>query len=286
MNNNRQAPPLGLQGRFHSEAEKEPPILGGLKGIIFDYGGTLDTCGQHWGKKLWHAYERQHVPVSEQQFRDAYVYGERTLGRNPIIKPDYTFHRTLATKIRLEMEHLCTQGAWDASEEDFKQKHQAVLEDVYAEVVATTAHSAEVLTQLSERFPMVLVSNFYGNIECVLQEFGLRKFFPRIVESAVVGIRKPDPRIFELGVEKLRSSDVEEKTQNSPLSTTLNSKLSTLHSNEVLVVGDSFYKDILPAQKAGCRTAWFKGEGWTDETYDETVPDMVITDLADLLVIK
>ena len=61
---------------------------------------------------------------------------------------------------------------------------------------------------------------------------------------------------------------------------------SPLTPNDVLVVGDSFYKDILPAQKAGCRTAWFKGEGWTDETYDETVPDMVITDLADLLVIK
>ena len=270
MNNNRQ--------------DNAPGMFDNLKGIIFDYGGTLDTCGQHWGKKLWHAYERQHVPVTEQQFRDAYVYGERTLGRNPIIKPDYTFHRTLATKIRLEMEHLCTHGAWDASEEEFKQKHQAVLEDVYAEVVATTAHSAEVLTQLSERFPMVLVSNFYGNIECVLQEFGLRKFFPRIVESAVVGIRKPDPRIFELGVEELRSSDVE-KDANSKLSS-LHSPLSTLHSQEVLVVGDSFYKDILPAQKAGCRTAWFKGEGWTDETYDETIPDMVITDLADLLVIK
>jgi putative hydrolase of the HAD superfamily len=120
----------------------------------------------------------------------------------------------------------------------------------------------------------------------VLHEFGFDGLFLDIVESAIVGVRKPDPRIFELGVEKLRSSDVEEKTQNSPLSTTLNSKLSTLHSNEVLVVGDSFYKDILPAQKAGCRTAWFKGEGWTDETYDETVPDLVITDLADLLVIK
>ena len=292
MNNNRQ--------------DNTPGMFDNLKGIIFDYGGTLDTCGQHWGKKLWHAYERQHVPVSEQQFRDAYVYGERTLGRNPIIKPDYTFHRTLATKIRLEMEHLCTQGAWDASEEEFKQKHQAVLEDVYAEVLATTAHSAEVLTQLSERFPMVLVSNFYGNIERVLQEFSLRKFFPRIVESAVVGIRKPDPRIFELGVEKLRSSDVlsplrsesapsgraealrsseVEKDANSKLSS-LHSPLSTLLSHDVLVVGDSFYKDILPAQKAGCRTAWFKGEGWTDETYDETIPDMVITDLSDLLVLK
>ena len=287
---------------MNNRKDPRPSSLEGLKGIIFDYGGTLDTCGQHWGKKLWHAYERQHVPVTEQQFRDAYVYGERTLGRNPIIKPDYTFHRTLSTKIRLEMEHLCTHNAWDASEEEFRAKHQAVLDDLYAEVQATTAHSISVLRELHERYPMVLVSNFYGNIECVLHEFGFDGLFLDIVESAIVGVRKPDPRIFELGVEALRSSDVEkelsarpegtlsersgERTLNSPLSTTLNSKLSTLHSNEVLVVGDSFYKDILPAQKAGCRTAWFKGEGWTDETYDETIPDMVITDLADLLVIK
>ena len=287
---------------MNNRQDTRPSSLGGIKGIIFDYGGTLDTCGQHWGKKLWHAYERQHVPVTEQQFRDAYVYGERTLGRNPIIKPDYTFHRTLSTKIRLEMEHLCTHNAWDASEEEFRAKHQAVLDDLYAEVQATTAHSISVLRELHERYPMVLVSNFYGNIECVLHEFGFDGLFLDIVESAIVGVRKPDPRIFELGVEALRSSDVEkelsarpegtlsersgERTLNSKLSTTLNSKLSTLHSNEVLVVGDSFYKDILPAQKAGCRTAWFKGEGWTDETYDETIPDMVITDLSDLLVIK
>ena len=250
------------------------------------------------------------MPVTEQQFRDAYVYGERTLGRNPIIKPDYTFHRTLSTKIRLEMEYLCTHNAWDASEEEFRAKHQAVLDDLYAEVQATTAHSIGVLRELHERYPMVLVSNFYGNIECVLHEFGFDGLFLDIVESAIVGVRKPDPRIFELGVETFflrfttkaplrverRSLDVEKElstlnsklstTLHSPLSTTLNSKLSTLNSNEVLVVGDSFYKDILPAQKAGCRTAWFKGEGWTDETYDETIPDMVITDLSDLLVIK
>ena len=252
---------------MNNRQELQASALAGLKGIIFDYGGTLDTCGQHWGKKLWHAYERQQVPVAEQQFRDAYVYGERTLGRNPIIKPDYTFYRTLSTKIRLEMEHLCTNGAWDASEEDFKQKHQAVLDDVYAEVKATTAHSFEVLSKLSERFPMVLVSNFYGNIERVLREFGLDRFFPSIVESAVVGIRKPDSRIFELGVAALKGTD----------------SASKLVPQDVLVVGDSFYKDILPAQKAGCHTAWFKGEGWTEETYDETIPDMVITDLSQLL---
>ena len=244
-----------------------------IKGMIFDYGGTLDTAGCHWGKMLWHAFERQQIPVTEQQFRDAYVFAERTLGRNPIIKPDDTFHRTLSTKIRLEMEHLCTQGAWDASEDDFKKKHQAVLDDLYGEVQRITAHSAEVLTELHKRFPMVLVSNFYGNIACVLREFGLEKYFLDIVESAVVGIRKPDPKIFTLGVESL----------NSHLSSPNSQHPTPISPSEILVVGDSFYKDIVPAQKAGCKTAWFKGEGWTNETYDETIPDLIINDLKELI---
>ena len=71
-----------------------------IKGYIFDYGGTLDTAGQHWGKVLWHAYERQQVPVDESHFREAYVYGERTLGSMPIIKHDYTFRKTLEIKLR------------------------------------------------------------------------------------------------------------------------------------------------------------------------------------------
>ena len=250
--------------------------------MIFDYGGTLDTAGCHWGKMLWHAYERQQVPVTEQQFRDAYVFGERALARNPIIKPDDTFHRTLSAKIRLEMEHLCTQGAWDASENDFKQKHKAVLDDLYGEVQRITAHSAEVLDELHKRYPMVLVSNFYGNIACILRELSLEKFFLDIVESAVVGIRKPDPKIFTLGVEALNNHHLSPNIPH-PSSPQLGGARGALTPSEILVVGDSFYKDILPAQKAGCKTAWFKGEGWTNETYDLTIPNLIINDLQELI---
>lgn len=230
-----------------------------IKGYLFDYGGTLDTAGCHWGQMLWHAYQRQQVPVTEKQFRDAYVYGERYLGNNPIIKPTDTFHRTLEVKLRLEMEFLCAYG-WDADENEFKRLHDAVLEDVYGKVVKITAHSADVLKVLNEKYQMVLVSNFYGNIRTVLKEFKLDVYFKDIVESAEVGIRKPDPRIWEIGVERLG-----------------------LKPEEVVVVGDSFYKDVEPAIKAGCHTVWFKGEGWTKKTYDESIPDKVITDLDQLL---
>lgn len=229
------------------------------KGILFDYGGTLDTGGCHWGQMLWHAYQRQQVPVSEKLFRDGYVYGERSLGNLPIIKPDYTFHRTLDIKIRLEMEYLCANG-WDADETEIQLKHDAVLDDVYARTVEVTQHSHEVLSKLYEQHPMAVVTNFYGNIRTVLREFHFDKFFNDVIESCEVGIRKPDPRIWTIGVERLG-----------------------LAPEDVTVVGDSFYKDIEPALKAGCHAIWLKGEGWTRRTYDETVPDRVITDLEQLI---
>jgi len=227
-----------------------------IKGYIFDYGGTLDTGGNHWGKVLWHGYERQQLPVSEEQFREAYVYGERTLGRNPIIQPDFTFHQTLNEK-------LCLQGAYlyATYDIDLGTALTRVLDDVYSQTRQHTAHSIGVLQQLRRQgLPMVLVSNFYGNVEVVLHEFGFDGLFDRVVESAVVGIRKPDPQIFTLGVEALG-----------------------LQADEVVVVGDSIDKDILPAHQAGCHTIWYEGEPWTDSPVDRSIPDRIITDLTQLL---
>ncbi len=43
-------------------------------------------------------------------------------------------------------------------------------------------------------------------------------------------------------------------------------------AENVLVVGDSFSKDVVPAKAVGCRVAWLKGEGWGGEVIDESVP--------------
>ncbi len=227
-----------------------------IKGYIFDYGGTLDTGGQHWGKVIWHAYEHLQVPVSETDFRDAYVHAERTLGKNPIIQPDFTFYKTLETKIRLQLEYLQTSYITPLTSYIIP-----LTSYLYEATVAETSKSREVLLSLKKQYPMVLVSNFYGNIATVLKEFKLDGIFDTIIESAVVGVRKPDPQIFTLGVEALG-----------------------MQPYEVVVVGDSMDKDIIPASKAGCHTVWFKGEGWTNDPVDESPAGKVITDLTQLLV--
>ena len=219
-----------------------------IKGCIFDYGGTLDTHGCHWGKVIWHAYEQCGVPVTEAAFREAYVHAERTLGRNPIIQPDFTFRQTLEEKIRIQLSVLGCD-----------EYRPFIVDALYRQTVSETARSRHVLLQLKVHYPMVLVSNFYGNIATVLKEFQLDGIFQSVIESAVVGVRKPDSRIFTLGVEALG-----------------------LRPEEVVVVGDSIDKDIIPARKAGCQTIWFKGEGWTDDPVDESIPDRIITSLDEI----
>ena len=231
-----------------------------MKGYIFDYGGNLDTGGCHWGKVLWSAYMRHGVPVTEDRFREAYVYAERFLGKGETVKPGHTFRKTLSMKLEIEMNRLVSTGSWTAGEEKIHRLHEDILEDVYDGVRRATAYSRGVLEKIKERYPMVLVSNFYGNINTVLAEFGLDCLFNGVIESAVVGVRKPDPRIFRLGTDALG-----------------------LNPEDVMVVGDSFTNDIIPAAAAGCRTAWLKGEGWTDAVYDEQLPDVIIKDLSRLL---
>lgn len=234
--------------------------------IILDYGATIDTPGNHWGKTIWHAYERTGVPIFESQFREAYVFAERYLGANKVVAVTDTFHTTLSVKLRLQLEFLSSQGQVTLKpSETFETSdlHSHLLDDLYSMTVRNVAESKEVLSELKGRgCKLGLVSNFYGNIEAVLEEFSLRELFSVVVESATEGIRKPDPRLLGLCLERMSAIP-----------------------NETIVVGDHLTKDIQPAQTLGCKTVWIKGEPWSDEhdKLSAVTPDYTITNLREIL---
>lgn len=225
-----------------------------IKSIIFDYGGTLDTNSRHWSEVLWSKYEEYHVPVGKADFREAYVYGERTLARIPLVKPEDNFHDVLRMKTKLQMEYLIEQGKLELT--DAMEYAVKIADSCYQYVLNVLEKTRPVVQSLSRKYKLVLVSNFYGNIRSVLKDFELDDFFSDVIESSVVGVRKPDPAIYRLGVEALK-----------------------LPAENVLVVGDSFSKDMVPAKTVGCKVAWLKGEGWENEEIDEFLPDIIITDL-------
>ncbi len=232
-------------------------FLEGIKGVIFDYGGTIDSRGDHWSEVIWNAWQEEKVPVSKDQFREAYVYAERELAKTRHIFPEHNFHDLLLIKMRLEIGWLVQNGILaDGSVEKYAGP---VARRCYEAAKNAVEDARPVLEALSQNYPLVLVSNFYGNVEAVLADFDLKKYFRQIVESAVVGVRKPDPEIFRIGVRALG-----------------------MPPSEVLVVGDSLKKDIRPAESIGCRVAWIKGKGWTPEEDAQTHP-AIISSLGELL---
>lgn len=231
-----------------------------IKGIIFDYGGTIDSYGNHWSEVIYAAYIDNGLDIDKTEFRTSYVNVERLFAREPLVNPTDNFKVLMTKKIHYQLADLVDRGIITP---DVADAHQTDIADsCYTYAVAAVKEATSTLRLLARNYPMVLVSNFYGNVESVITDMGIRPYFQAIIESAVVGVRKPDPAIFALGVKALG-----------------------LQPHEVLVVGDSLRKDILPAESLGCRTAWIKGKGWTPEEDAMTHPSQIdsLSRLPDIL---
>ena len=210
-----------------------------IKGIIFDYGGTLDTGGDHWSHVIREGWNKAGVAANDALFRESYVYAERELERVEHILPHHDFGDLLDIKMQIELQYLSETGNFPPAQVESKAKEIATY--CYETAKQNVQKSKVVLEELAKKYPLVLVSNFYGNIETVLKDFGILDCFKKVIESAKVGIRKPNSAIFELGVKALG-----------------------LKPEEVLVVGDSIKNDIDPARKLGCQTLLLEGSGWDD----------------------
>ena len=206
--------PMYLYMHWKHEKISQTPLGEEWGRVLFDFGGTLDTGGIHWARFLFDAYGRAGVDVSWEDFWDIYVDTERKMERGVVLPTD-TMREMLEKKIQL---HGLDTG---------------IVDDVYNRVVEHARRSREVLLRLKERAVLGVVSNFYGNLQTVLEDLNLADLFTIVTDSTVVGVRKPDTRIYSMTIEWLGV-----KPEN------------------VIVVGDSIKNDILPARQLGCKTIW------------------------------
>lgn len=206
-----------------------------VKGIIFDYGGTLDSRGDHWSDVIYRTYHRAGVTdVSKDIFMEAYVKVERMLGREGAVDPGWNFLRLMEEKIRLQTTLLS-----DASPLIVPAVAQTVARLCHDYARSCITEISPLLERLSKRFPLVLCSNFYGNLRSVVADMGIAPYFKYIYDSGCEGPRKPDPGAFRIAAR--------------------NAGFSTTDYPGLLMVGDSIEKDILPAHSLGMCTALLPG---------------------------
>ena len=227
-----------------------------IKGLLFDYGGTLDTNGKHWAWVLWDCYTAHGIQLERDLFYAAYVFAEREMGRNRLVMADFDFEDVLRVKLSLQFQQLHSTGiSLDKSLIPLMASACNAIAQQHIE------QAKPILERLHGKFPMVMVSNFYGNLNTVLNDYGIHHYFDEIVESAVVAVRKPDPMIYALGVKALG-----------------------LPAKNCLVIGDSYQKDMQAGKLAGCQTLWLHGQEWeTDQdANDTTAADQVISTINEL----
>ncbi len=111
---------------------------------------------------------------------------------------------------------------------------------------------------------MGLVSNAGDtqDVETLIDKHRLRPYFEQVVISAQVGIRKPNPGIFQQALDHFKTAP-----------------------ENVAMVGDTLGADILGAQNAGIASIWItrRAERSDNRAHEDTIrPDAVIASLSEL----
>ncbi len=88
--------------------------------------------------------------------------------------------------------------------------------------------TGERLKEISDQFPIAVISNADGRIEEVLKRCGIAQYFRTITDSGLVGVEKPHPGIFRQALRSMNASP-----------------------QESLYVGDIYSVDYLGAAGAG-----------------------------------
>lgn len=224
------------------------------RGILLNYEGTIDTNGQHWGAILWHKFQKHIVGLDKFMFNKAYAYSEDVLAAEEVIKPTHVFLDVLVSKITQQFNYLARQGYGV----DYSQI-ETIADECNQLAQRTLKKTKDILESLSSTFPVVLVSTFYGNLNAVLAEFGIRQYFADVIESRTSAMHF-NTEIYERGVDRLGYP-----------------------AEECVAVGDSYNRDILPSKEIGCQTVWLNVEGWEEWGIDELgISDAEIKDFNQL----
>ena len=115
-------------------------------------------------------------------------------------------------------------------------KEEEIIERFCAKTERTLQRNAQLLRRLKPVYRLGVVSNFYGNVATLCREAALADSLDVIVDSAEIGVSKPQPEIFRIALTKLN-----------------------LVPAQAIFVGDSYERDIVPARQLGMRTIWLKG---------------------------
>jgi len=205
--------------------------------VTFDIGGIIYS-DDVFKRAIFGALEELAGTIDTQKFETVYT--------------DHLKSQTGSLRSKLCIAFL---GSLDAKE-DLMQR--ATARWIFTESDLYSDARSCIETMRTSGCKIGIVANQARTVVQALERDGIANLVDFLGVSAIVGIEKPSPEIFELALAELGTPAAQ-----------------TLH------VGNRLDTDVLPAQKLGMRTAWIlRGEANPDPTEtDLKVPDIVLPSL-------
>lgn len=194
--------------------------------VVFDFGGTLDGDGIHWSRRFDSAFRALGLDYPPEVVYPAFRAAEDVINADPA-----TAAMNLQQSIHREAGLMLGQLGFPDP-----RLAEAAGTALIAETRGYLARSAEVLRALRGRVRLGILSNFTGNLELILRQEGLLELVDGAFDSAVVGLRKPDPAFFRHALARLGAAPA-----------------------AAVMVGDSVDMDLRPAHALGMATTWVEG---------------------------
>ena len=202
-----------------------------IAAVLFDFGGTLDADGLPWKERVFRLFLDEGAIVGRERFDPIfYAADDALVGTLPATS---SFEDTVGRLVDGVASGL---GLLD------RALAARVTRHFLDGALASLADNTPLLARLAARYRLGIVSNFYGNLERVCDDAGIRRYFSVLVDSARVGCVKPDPRIFRHALESLGVAPA-----------------------EATFVGDSLPRDMAGARGVGMRHIWLAGAAASPE---------------------
>jgi HAD superfamily hydrolase (TIGR01509 family) len=236
-----------------------------IRGLIFDLGSTLIRFDGEWGKVVSEA----HFALAEQLRQDGLAIDSMAVASEFRRQMEIYYHDRESDFIEVTTAFVLRQvlkenGHPEVSDEVVRralERMYRLTEDHWSPMPGVY----KVLDALSQDgFRLGLISNAgnEANVHRLIDRAGLRPYFDPILISAAVGLRKPNPALFEIVLQAW-----------------------SLDPEEAVMIGDTLGADILGAQNAGIHQIWLTADADTPANRAHAgtiIPEATASALADV----
>lgn len=207
-----------------------------LKHIFFDLDDTLWDFTKNSSLAFEFIFQKRELTAPLNEFLKAY---------KPINEKYWRLYRNQEIQVN-ELRFLRLSDSFKEMGFSISEEMIYLLVDDFIEHLIDFNHlfpkTIETLQYLFPKYSLHILTNGFSAVQQrKIEKSRLKPYFKTITASEENGIKKPDPEIFKLALQKAKA-----------------------HKENSLMIGDNFEADILGAQAMGLKTIYFKPERTSD----------------------